>query len=89
MSGHTPFILPLHGAVTLEARKFSARLPKGGGHAGFCLWPVGPLNRNSPLPLEDVPSCFQRPVCKHSCRLFTVLPSPGEKRFGVVLSQGP
>ena len=70
MSGQTPRCLPLHWAVTLEASKFWARLAKGRGRAGFCLWPVGPLSRSSPLPLEDLPGCFQRPVCKHSRRVY-------------------
>ena len=93
MSGHTPRDLILHGAVPLEARKIWARLPKGRGHAGLSLWPVGPLNRTGPLPLEDLPGSFQRTFCKHSCRLFrkprTLLPSPGEKCYWVVTSQGP
>ena len=47
-----------------------ARFAKGRGCAGFCLWPVWPLSRTCTLPLEDLPGCFQRPVCKHSGRLF-------------------
>ena len=70
MSGQTPRSLPLHWAVTLEARKVWARLAKGMGRAGFCLWPVGPLSRNGPLPREDLPGCFQRPFCKQSHPLF-------------------
>ena len=69
ISAHTPGSLLLHGAVPLEARKVWARLAKGRGRAGFCLWPVGPLGKTGPLPLEDLPGCFQRPVCKHSCRV--------------------
>ena len=34
------------------------------------LWPVWPLSRTCTLPLEDLPDCFQCPVCKHSARLF-------------------
>ena len=70
MTAHTHRSLPLHVAVPLEARKVWARLAKARGRAGFCLWPVGPLGKTGPLPLEDLPGCFQRPVCKHSCRLF-------------------
>ena len=70
MSGQTPCSLPLHWAVTLEASKFWARLAKGRGRAGFCLWPVGPLSRSGPLPLEGLHGCFQRPIRKHSRRLF-------------------
>ena len=92
MSAHTSASLPLHGAVPLEARKIWARFAKGRGCAGFCLWPVWPLSRTCTLPVEDLPGCFQRPVCKHSGRLFpqarTLRLSPGEKRFGVVPSQG-
>ena len=52
-----------------------------------------PLSRTCTLPLEDLPGCFQRPVastlagCSRKPR--TLLLSPGEKRFGVVPSQGP
>ena len=88
MSGQTPRSLPLHWAVTLEASKFWARLAKGRGRAGFCLWPVGPLSRSSPLPLEDLPGCFESTLAGYSRKPRTVLLSPGEKRFGVVLSQG-
>ena len=70
ISAHTPGSLLLHGAVPLEARKVWARLAKGRGRAGFCLWPVGPLSKTGPLPLEDLPGCFQRPVCKHSRRVY-------------------
>ena len=66
MSGHTPRSLPLHGAVPLEARQVWARLAKGRGRAGFCLWPVGLLSRSGPLPLEDLSGYFQRPGCKLS-----------------------
>ena len=49
MALHTPHSLPLHGAVTLEARNVCARLAKGRGHAGFyLLWPMGPLRRADP-----------------------------------------
>ena len=93
MSGQTPRSLPLHWAVTLEASKFWARLAKGRGRAGFCLWPVGPLSRTGLLPLEEIHGCFQRPVPSTLAGCFhmpcTLLLSPGEKRFGVVLSQGP
>ena len=85
MSGQTPLSLPLHRAVTLEARKVWARLAKGRGHAGFCLWPVGPLSRSGPLPLEDLHGCFQRLICKHSRRLFPQAthsaPKPGRKEL--------
>ena len=83
MSGHTPRSLTLHGAVPLEARKVWARLDESRGHAGFCLWPVVPLSRTGPVPLADLPGCFQRPVCKHSHRLFPQAvhsaPKPGRK----------
>ena len=70
MSGHTPHSLPLHEAVPLEARKVWSRLTNCRGSIGFCLWPVGPLNRTGPLPLDNLPCCFQRLVFKHSRRLF-------------------
>ena len=70
MSAHTSGSLPLHGAVPLEARKIWARFAKGRGCVGFCVWPVWPLSRTCTLPLEDLPGCFQRPVCKHSVGLF-------------------
>ena len=70
MSGHTPRDLFLHGPVPLEARKIWARLPKGRGRSGLSHWPLGRLRRPGPLPLEYLPGCFQRLVCKHSCRLF-------------------
>ena len=89
MSGQTPRSLPLHWAVTLEASKFWARLAKGRGRAGFCLWPVGPLSRSSPLPLEDLHGCFESTLAGYSRKPCTLLLSLGEKRFLVVLSQGP
>ena len=86
MSGHTPGDLLLHGAVPLEARKIWARLPKGTGRAGLSLWSVRPLSRTGLLPVEDFPGCFQRPVCKHSSRLFPKdahsAPKPGRKALG-------
>ena len=96
MSVHTPATCPFMGAVPLEARKVWARLAKGRGHAGICLWPVVLLSRTGPLLLEYLPGCFQRPVCKHSLAgcLFlrtrgqfpripcTLLPGLGEKRLG-------
>ena len=92
MSAHTSGSLPLHGAVPVEASKIWARFAKGRGCAGFCLWPVWPLSRTGPFPLEDLPGCFKRLVCKHfhvsSRKARTLLLSPGEKRFGVVPSQG-
>ena len=89
MSGQTPRSLPLHWAVTLEASKFWARLAKGRGRAGFRLWPVGPLSRSSPLPLEDLHGCFESTLAGYSRKPCTLLLSLGEKRVGVVLSQGP
>ena len=52
MSGHTPRDLLLHGAVPLEIRKIWTKLPKGRGRAGLNHWPVGPLSRTGPLPVE-------------------------------------
>ena len=89
MSGQTPRSLPLHWAVTLEASKFWARLAKGRGRAGFCLWPVGPLSRSSPLPLEHLHGCFETTLAGYSRKPRIMHLSLGEKRFGVVLSQGP
>ena len=89
MSGQTPRSLPLQWAVTLEASQFWARLATGRGRAGFCLWPVGPLSRSSPLPLEDLHGCFESTLAGYSRKPCTLLLSLGEKRFGVVLSQGP
>ena len=89
MTGHTRCSLPLYW----RGRKVWARLAKGRGRAGFCLWPVGPLSRTGLLPLEEIHGCFQRPVPSTLAGCFhmpcTLLLSPGEKRFGVVLSQGP
>ena len=73
MTAHTHGSLSLHGAVPLRARKIWARLAKCRGCAGLCRWPVGPLSRTGPLPLEALPSCFQRPVCKQPCLLFALL----------------
>ena len=70
MTAHTHGSLSLHGAVPLGARKIWARFAKCRGCAVLCRWPVGPLSRTGPLPLEDLPSCFQRPVCKQPCLLF-------------------
>ena len=70
MSAHTSGSLPLHGAVPVEASKIWAMFAKGRGCAGFCLWPVWPLSRTSPFPLEDLPGCFKRLVCKHFRRQF-------------------
>ena len=85
MSAHTPGSLPLPGTVPLDARKIWARLAKGRGHAGLSLWPVGPLSRTGLLPVEDFTDCFQRLVCKHSCRVFPQAahsaPKPGRKAF--------
>ena len=53
----------------MEARKIWARFAKGRGCSGFCLWTVWPLTRTCTLPLEDLPGCFQWPVCKHSDQL--------------------
>ena len=92
MSRHTPCSLPLHGAVPLEARKVWPRLAKGRGHAGFCLWPVGPQSRTGPLPLEDIPAAskgrFASTLAGCSRKTHTLLLSLGEKRFEVVPSQG-
>ena len=88
MSGQTPRSLPLHWAVTQEASKFWARLAKGRGRAGFCLWPVGPLSRSSPLTLEDLHGCFESTLAGYSRKRCSLLLSLGEKLFGVVLSQG-
>ena len=89
MSGHTPHSLFLHGAVTLEARKAWARLAQSRGIAGFCLWPVGPLSRTCPLPLEDLPACVQIPVCKHSGRVFPQGSHSGLKAGRKALWGGP
>ena len=93
MSGQTPRSLPLHREVTLEARKVWARLAKGRGRAGFCLWPVEPLSRSGPLPLEDLHGGFQRPICKHSRRLFPQAvhsaPKPGRKALWAGPLSGP
>ena len=52
---------------------------------------MGPLNGNGPLPLEDLPSCFQgrfaSTLASCSRKRRTLFLSAGEKRFGVVLSQ--
>ncbi len=83
MSGPSPRSLPLGGAVPPETRKVWARLARGRGLAGSCPWPVGPLSTTGPLPLEDLPGCLQRPLCKHSRRLFPPAahnaPKPGRK----------
>ena len=93
MTAHTHSSLPLHGAVPLEARKVWARLAKGRGCAGFCLWPVGPLSRNGPLPRKDHPGCFQRPVCEQSLPLFLQAahsaPKSGRKEHWVGPLSGP
>ena len=93
MSGHTPRDLFLHGAVQLEARKIWASLPKGRGHAGLSHWPVGPLSRTGPLPVEHFPAAakgrFASTLAGCSRKPRTMILSLGEKRFGVVLSQGP
>ena len=89
MSAHTPSSLPLHGAVTLEARKIWARLAKGRGRAGLSLWPVGPLSRTGPLPVEDFTGCFQRPICKHSRWLFPQAAHYALKSGRKVLWGGP
>ena len=85
--------LSLPGAVALEARNVWARLAKGRGHAGFCLWPVGPQSRTGPLPLEDIPAAskgrFGSTLAGYSRKPGTLLPSPREKCFVVVFSQGP
>ena len=93
MSGHTPRDLFLHGPVPLEARKIWARLPKGRGRSGLSHWPLGPLSRTGPLPVEHFPAAskgrFASTLAGCTRKPRTVLLSPGEKRFGVVLSQGP
>lgn len=81
--------LPLHGAVSLEARNVWARLAQGRGHAWFCLWPVGHLSRTGPLPMEDLPACFQRLVFKHSCRLFPQATNSALKPWTKALWGGP
>ena len=92
MSGHTPRDLFLHGPVPLEARKIWARLPKGRGRSGLSHWPLGPLSRTGPLPVEHFPAAskgrFASTLAGCSRKLRIMLLSLGEKRFGVVLSQG-
>ena len=93
MSGLTSRDLLLHGAVLLEARKIWARLPMGRWRAGLSHWPVGPLSRTGPLPVVHFPAASKGRFastlagCSHKPR--TMLLSLGEKRCGVVLSQGP
>ena len=82
MSVHTPRDLFLHGPEPLEARRIWAQLPKGRGWAGLSHWPLGPLSRSSPLPLEDLHGCFESTLAGYSRKPRTVLLSPGEKRFG-------
>ena len=93
MLGHTPWDLLLHGAVPLEARKIWARLPKGRGCAALSHWPVGPLSRTSLFPVEHFPAAskgrFASTLASSSHKTRTLLLSPGEKRFCVVLSKGP
>ena len=89
MSAHTSGSLPLHGAVHVEARKVWARFAKGMGPAGFCLQPVWPLSRTCTLPLEDLPGCFQRPVCKHSGRLLPHVTHSAPKSGRKALWGGP
>ena len=89
MSGQTPRSLSLHWAVTPEASKVWARLAKGRGRAGFCLWPVGPLSRSGPLPLEDLHGCLQRPICKHSRQLFPKAAHSAPKSGRKALWGGP
>ena len=75
---------------------------QGRGHAALCLWHFGPLSRTGVLPLGHLPGAVQRPLA-NTGRLAassslaesrfpriqrTLLPGRGEKRFGVVLSQG-
>ena len=93
MSGHTPRDLFLHGPVPLEERKIWAQLPKGRGWAGLSHWPLGPLSRTGPLPVEHFPAAskgrFASTLAGCSRKPRIMLQSLGEKRFGVVLSQGP
>ena len=93
MTAHTHCSLPLHGAVPLEARKIWARLPKGRGCAALSLWPVGPLSRTGLFPVAHFPAAskgrFASTLASSSHKTRTLLLSPGEKRFWVVLSQGP
>ena len=89
MSGHTPCSLPLHGAERLEPRKVWDRLTNCRGSVGFCHWPVGPLSRNGPLPREDLPGCFQRPVCKQSRPLFPQAAHSAAKSRRKALWGGP
>ena len=93
MSGHTPRDLFLHEPVPLEARNIWARLPKGRGRSGLSHWLLGPLSRTGPLPVEHFPAAskglFASSLACCSRKPRTLLLSLGEKRFGVVLSQGP
>ena len=93
MLGHTPRDLLLNGAVPLEARKNWARLPKGRGCAALSLWPVGPLSRTGPLPVEHFPAAskgrFASTLAGCTRKPHTLLLRLGEKRFGEVFSQGP
>ena len=92
MLGHTPRDLLLNGAVPLEARKNWARLPKGRGCAALSLWPVGPLSRTGPLPVEHFPAAskgrFASTLAGCTRKPHTLLLRLGEKRFGEVFSQG-
>ena len=81
MSARTSRSLPFHGVIPLEARKIWARLAKGRGHAGFCLWPVGPLSRTGPLP--------GRESCMHSCQLFPQAAHSAPKSGRKALQGGP
>ena len=93
MLGHTPRNLFLHGPVPLEARKTWARLPKCRGRSCLSHWPLGHLSRTGTLPVEYFPAAskgrFASTLAGCSRKPRIMLLSLGEKRFGVVLSQGP
>ena len=92
MSGHTPRDLFLHGPVPPEARKIWARLTKGRERSGLNHGPLGPLSRTGTLPVEHFPAAskgrFAGTLAGCSRKPRIVLLNLGEKRFGVVLSQG-
>ena len=69
--------------------------PAAQGHGVFWVKPLasGPQSRTGPLPVEHFPAAskgrFASTLAGCSRKPRTVLLSPGEKRFWVVLSQGP
>ena len=85
---HSPRPAPSWGSTT-GGQEDLGQAGQGYGPCWILPLACGASEQNRPSPAGDLPGCFQRPVCKHSCRLFPQAAHSAPKSGRKALWGGP